>query len=163
MFKKGLYTVVAVAMLAMSAQAGEIKFHNWPTTFTPMPICTVDATMDVGFWIQVKSQTKVIKLIQSSSNIHNYDGCTAYTFANNFPCILSATIARVDLGGGKYIVANTGSSYLSVDLSQTMFDPGIANVVNVCAHIVGADLSAIAGGTKDITVAQVTIYVVPQT
>jgi len=166
MLKKGLFIVAAVAMLAMSAQAGEIKFHDWPCAYSVMPICTVQVTMDIGYWIQIKSQTKVIKMTQSSTNIHNFDGCYTYTFSNNFPCILSATIARFNVGtqaAPLYIVANSGSSYLSVDLSQTMFAPGSNQLVNVCAHAVGADLSVLAGGTQNVHVADVTISVVPQT
>jgi hypothetical protein len=158
MLKKGLFIVAAVAMLAMSAQAGEIKLHVWPCTFTPMPICTINVTMDVGYWIQVKSQTKVIKLTQSSTDIHAYDGCYTFEVANNFSAVLSCTIARVDLGGGKYICA---SNKISCDVTPTAIDPGTANQVKVCAHLQSVDLSVLAGGTKDKTVATITILVVP--
>jgi len=158
MLKKGLFIVAAVAMLAMSAQAGEIKFHVWPCTYTAMPVCTLKVTMDVGYWISFKSQSKVIKLTQSATDIHQYDGCYAYTFACNFPVILSASIAKYPLPGG-----GTLGGTFSVDLSQAMWPAGTANVVNVCAHVSGLDLSAISGGTKDIQVGTVTISVVPQT
>jgi hypothetical protein len=150
--KKGLLIVAAVLMLAGAAQAGEIKLHIWPCAFVPQDLMTIPVTMDIGFWIRVKSQTKyVIKL--SQIDIHTYDGCVTIPVETNFNATLSTTIARVTT------VGNIGGT-LTSSVTPSTITPGTTNV-SVCAHITDANIGAFAGGTKDVQVAVVTLKVVP--
>jgi hypothetical protein len=134
--KKVLFAVAAVAMLTMAAQAGEIKYHEWPVTFVPQEITTIPVTMDVGYWIRIKDQGDLkIKLGQQS--IHTYYGCTNMVGNPVVPGDYSSSVspANVDAPGG---------------------------TVAVCAKLENADLSKVAGGTKNVHVANVTIKVVPR-
>jgi hypothetical protein len=155
--KKGLLIVAAVLMLAGVAGAGEIKLHVWPCAFIPQDLMTIPVTMDVGFWIRVKSQSKyVIKL--SQIDIHTYDGCVTIPVETNFNATLSCSIAALDMNPNKDGTQAIGKFSCSVD--PTNITPGTTNV-KVCAHLTDADLSLVTGGTKDVQVATVTVKVVP--
>lgn len=155
MLKKGLLIVAAVAMLAGAAQAGEIKLHVWPCAFIPQDFMTIPVTMDIGYWIRVKSQSKyIIKLTQIDT--HTYDGCVTIPVETNFNATLSCKIAKVNGTDGKPLVDGTYSC--TIDIPNIVL--GTTNV-KVCAHIANADLSKLAGGTKDVQVGVVTIQVVP--
>jgi len=150
MLKKSLFVVALVAMLAVMAQAGEIKTHSWPTGgYVPLKITEIPVTMDVGYWVKIKDQDKLkIKLAQNS--IHEYQGCDDMTVQCNFDVVLSCSISGNGNVPGKY----------SCSLSQTeIYSPGAT--VDVCATLKEADLSATPGGTNNIQVATVIINVVP--
>ncbi len=150
--KKGLLIVAAVLMLAGAAQAGEIKLHVWPCQFIAQDLMTIPVTMDIGFWIRVKNQQNY-KIKLSQIDIHTYDGCVTIPVECNFNATLSASIAKVttvgDVGG-----------FLSCSVTPANITPGTTNV-QVCAHLVNANLGAFAGGSKDVQVATVSIKVVP--
>jgi hypothetical protein len=150
MLKKSLFVVAAVALLAVAAQAGEIKQHSWPTTYVPMEITEIPVTMDVGYWVAIKDQNKLkIKLQQKS--IHTYEGCTDMVVKCNFNIKLSCSIAKTGAINGKY----------SCSVSPTDVDaPGAT--VSVCAKLTEADLGGTPGGTNNVQVATVTIRVVPR-
>ena len=57
--KKALFAVAAVALLAVAAQAGEIKYHEWPCAPIPQEITTIPVVMDVGYWVRIKDQDKL--------------------------------------------------------------------------------------------------------
>ncbi|MGE5295308.1 MAG: hypothetical protein ACM3VT_10820, partial [Solirubrobacterales bacterium] len=59
MKKKELFAVAVVALMAVVAQAGEIKFHEWPCAPVPQEITTIPVVMDIGFWIRIKDQDKL--------------------------------------------------------------------------------------------------------
>jgi len=153
--KKGLLIVAAVLMLAGAAQAGEIKLHVWPCAFIAQDLMTIPVTMDIGYWIRVKSQTKyVIKMAQI--DIHTYDGCVTIPVECNFNATLSASIAKFTTNGD----VTAGGGFLSCSITPANITPGTTNV-QVCAHLVNANLGAFPGGSKDVQVATVTIKVVP--
>jgi hypothetical protein len=150
--KKGLLIVAAVLMLAGAAQAGEIKLHVWPCAFIAQDFMSIPVTMDIGYWIRVKSQTKyVIKMAQI--DIHTYDGCVTIPVECNFNATLSASISA-------YTTVGNASGTFSCTITPANVTPGTTNVV-VCAHLVNANLGAFAGGSKDVQVATVYIKVVP--
>jgi hypothetical protein len=151
MLKKSLFVVAIVAMLAGMAQAGEIKVHDWPITweYTFQEVTTIPVKMDVGFWLNIPDQDKLsIKLNQTS--IHSYEGCTAMTVQCNFKAALSTTIAKTGAVGGDY------SSWVT----PNEVDPGSTSV-DVCAKLVKANLGDQDGGTKNVKVADVTVWVAP--
>ncbi len=151
--KKALFAVAAVALLAVTAQAGTVKLHSWPCTFTPQVITTIPVLMDVGYWVQVTNQDAKIKLSQES--IHTYRGCTTLKFRTNTKVAVSAEIA----GNGRL---GPDTKYaVTIDSGSPVPMPG--GEVKVCAEITNADLSGIAGGQNDQQVATVTIKVVPVT
>jgi hypothetical protein len=149
--KKALFVVAAVALLAVSVQAGEIKTHEWPCTLTPVEITTIPVVMDVGYWVSISSQSS-LKITLSQVSIHEYSGCTTMTVKTNTAITVAATIASNGVVGGTYSTWIDGNANLSMGTSS----------VKVCAKVTGADLSGVAGGSTGVQVATVTIWVVPQ-
>jgi hypothetical protein len=155
--KKVLLVVAAVALLTVSAQAGEIKYHNWPTGgFIPQELVTIPVLMDVGYWIRVVDQDKLqIKLAQEDT--HTYSGCTDMVVECNFNCTLTASISKAS------------TSPVAGDFSVTLNGGGSANVdapggtVTICAKLANADLKGSTGGAKNVQVATVKVKVVPRT
>jgi len=146
--KKALFAVVALALLASAAQAGEIKTHSWPCTLVPQEVTTVKVTMDVGYWVQVVQQDRVIKL--SQTGIHNYSGSQKYNIKTNTCLDLSCSITKTGKVGGDY----------TCGISPNKIAKGNTEVT-VSATLSNADLSGVDGGSKDVHVANVTISVVP--
>jgi len=150
--KKGLLIVAAVLMLAGAAQAGEIKLHTWPCQLITQDLMTIPVTMDIGFWIRVKSQTKyVIKM--SQTDIHTYSGCVTIPVECNFNATLSCSIA-------KYTVNGDVSGTFTCSVTPSAITPGTTNV-SVCASLTNANLLTMTGGANDVQVATVTLKVVP--
>jgi len=82
--KKALLALAVVALLGVSAQAGEIKLHEWPCSFVSVEITSIPVVMDVGYWVKIKDQDKLrIKLVQSETDIHAFSGCTNMVVENN--------------------------------------------------------------------------------
>ena len=150
MLKKSLFVVAAVALLAVSAQAGEIKLHSWPTTYVPQEITDIPVVMDVGYWVAIKDQDK-LKIKLSQQSVHQYQGCTNMTVECNFNITLSCSITATGAVGGKY-----GCSVSPTDIDS----PG--GTAQVCATLNEAKLGDQAGGTTNVQVATVTIKVVPR-
>ncbi len=148
--KKALFAVAAVALLTVSAQAGEIKLHEWPCTLTPVEITTIPVVMDVGYWVSISSQSS-LKITLAQESIHVYSGCTTMTVKTNTAVTLSTSIASNGTVGGTYSSWIDGSASIPMGTSS----------VKVCAKVTGADLSGVAGGTTGVQVATVTISVVP--
>ncbi len=153
MLKKSLFVAVAIAMLAVSAQAGEIKVHTWPTKFVAQEIATIPVYMDVGYWIVVKDQSKN-KITLTQVDTKNFSGCTDIKVENNFALTLTCTIGRDGPVGGDFS-CDFGPGVSSVDL-----DPG-ANTVKVCAYLGNADMKN-SNPKENVKVANVKIWVVPR-
>jgi hypothetical protein len=157
MLKKSLFAVAVVTLLAAMAPAGEIKIHDWPTSYIPQELTDIPVLMDIGFWCYIKDQDKLkIKLAQTAqteASKHNYEGCTDVTIQSNFDMKLSCSISKNGAVNGDYSCSVTPST-LSVG----------GGTVNVCAKIVKAQLGTggLVGGTKDLQVATVTLKVAPQ-
>ncbi len=140
---------LAIALLAATAPAGEIKLHVWPVGFIPQEVTTIPVVMDVGFWMEIVNQNTKIKLQQI--NIHTYEGCTDLQVRTNFNLTLSASIAPTGAIPGQYSV--------SIDNPDIDVPGGIATV---CARLTNANLAGKPGGSKNVQVATVTIKVVPR-
>jgi len=150
MVKKSLFAIAAVALLAVAAQAGEIKIHDWPCEFISQEVATIPVVMDVGYWIRIKDQDKLkIKLTQKS--IHEYEGCTDMKVECNLNISLSCSISATGAVPGKY-----SCSVNPADVDS----PG--GTVSVCATLKDADLGGTPGGSKNVHVATVTIKVKPR-
>jgi len=147
--KKALFAVAAVALLAVAAQAGEIKTHTWPCTLTPLEITQIPVYLEVGYFVQIPDQNK-LKITLAQESIHNYAGCTTMTVRTNTAIQLSASIARTGPVPGDYSCSITGGGALGMGTHS----------VEVCAAVANADLAGAAGGTTP-EVAKVTIKVVP--
>jgi hypothetical protein len=157
--KKALFAVAAVALLAVTAQAGEIKYHEWPTGGPiPQEITTIPVFMDVGYWVRIKDQQK-LKIQLKQDSIHVYSGCTSMAVETNtcltFSCSISKTQRVAPLTG------DVVPGAYSCSVSPANIDaPG--GTLTVCAQITDADLSKVPGGTKGVKVADVTVRVVPR-
>ena len=150
MLKKSLFVVAAVALLAVAAQAGEIKIHNWPMTFIAQEVTDIPVVMDVGYWVAIKDQDSLqIELVQQS--IHTYQGSTDMTVECNFNITLSCSIAATGAISGSY---GCGISPADIDA------PG--GVATVTATLTDANLGGTPGGSQNVHVATVTIMVVPR-
>jgi hypothetical protein len=154
--KKQLFAVAAVVLMAVVAQAGEIKFHEWPVAPVPQEITTIPVVMDIGFWVRIKDQNNLrIKLNQDA--IHTYSGCTNAVVETNSSLTFSVSIARVNAPtGGPVVPGNYSASVSPANIDA----PG--GTLTVCARITDADLSRVPGGTKNVHVANVTVRVVPR-
>jgi hypothetical protein len=153
MLKKSLFVAVAVAMLAVSAQAGEIKVHHWPTTFVTQELATIPVVMDVGYWVAVKNQSwNKITLTQIDTN--KFSGCTNITVEANFAVTLTCSIDKTGPVGGHYS-CDFGPGVTSVDI-----DPGQTSV-QVCAYLSNAELKN-SNPESNVEVARVKIWVKPQ-
>ncbi len=153
--KKVLFAVAAVAVLAVAAQAGEIKYHEWPTALVPQEITTIPVVMDVGYWVKIKDQGD-LKITLGQQSIHTYSGCTNMVVETNTCLTFSSSISKMTKDGNAVVPGDYSSSVSPADLDS----PG--GTVSVCAKMENADLSKVAGGTKGVHVANVTIKVVPR-
>ena len=153
--KKALFAVAAVALLAVAAQAGEIKMHEWPCAPVSQEITTIPVVMDVGYWVRIKDQNK-LKIVLKQDSIHDYSGCTNASVETNTCLTFSCSISKVQQNGADVVPGN-----YSCSLSPANIDaPG--GTLSVCAKISNADLSRVPGGTKGVHVGNVTIRVVPR-
>jgi hypothetical protein len=156
MLKKSLFVAAVVAMLAVSAQAGEIKTHTWPTGgFIPQEIATIPVHMDVGYWIVVKNQTSN-KITMTQIDVNKFSGCTEIKVETNFALTMTGSIAKDGDVGGTYTM-DFGPGVGSVDL-----DPiGSEQKVKVCAYLSNADMKK-SNPKANVKVANVKLYVVPR-
>jgi hypothetical protein len=154
--KKALFAVAVVALLAVTAQAGEIKFHEWPTAPVPQEIANIPVFMDVGYWIRIKDQDK-LKINLKQDGIHEYSGCVNATVETNTNVRFSCSISKWTVDGAVVVPGDYSCSVSPADINA----PG--GTLTVCAKIVKADLGKVPGGTKGVRVGTVTIKVVPRT
>jgi opacity protein-like surface antigen len=149
--KKMVFIAVVAVLLAVAAQAGEIKVHDWPMTEPepiPQDVCTINVIMDIGYWIECVNQDDDLKLIQK--HIHSYENCMTLEIRSNFRAQLSCSISPTGVVPGDY----------TCDLDPTVAEVG-TSYVSLCVQLHNADLSGAVGGTSDVHVATVTIKVLP--
>jgi hypothetical protein len=144
------HAAVVVALLGVSAHAGEIKIHEWPTVFIPQEVATIPVVMDVGYYVLVKDQDNLrIKLQQKS--IHVYEGCVDVVVTANFDMTLSCSITATGAVPGTYTCTVTPANVDSPGGTST-----------ICATLTDANLLGVPGGEKDVHVATVKLKVVPR-
>jgi hypothetical protein len=153
--KKQLFAVAAVVLMAVFAQAGEIKYHEWPCAPVAQEITTIPVVMDIGFWVRIKDQDK-LKITLSQNSIHSYSGCTSMTVETNSCLTFSCSISKVTVDGSAVVPGDYSCSVSPANIDA----PG--GTLTACATITNADLSRVPGGTKGVHVANVTIRVVPR-
>lgn len=155
MMKKELFAVAVLVLMAGVGQAGEIKYHEWPTTLVPQEIATIPVTMDVGYWIRIKDQGDlVIKMTQQT--IHTYFGCVNAVVETNTCLAFSCSISSVVRDGSAVVPGTYSCSVAPSNIDA----PG--GTLSICARLADADLGRVAGGTKNVHVANVTLRVVPR-
>jgi hypothetical protein len=154
MLKKALFVVAAIAVLGVVVHAGEVKQHDWPKTWSytkvEIPGLSIPVKMDIGYWIHIKDQGDIaIKL--SQDDIHSYSGCDSMVIECNFNLTLSAAITATGQVGGDY-----GVSVNPADIDS----PG--GTAQVCATLANANLGSQPGGTNNVHVANIKIFVIPR-
>jgi hypothetical protein len=156
MLKKSLFAVALVAMVAVMAQAGEIKIHDWPTTtnWDKEIITTVPVVMDVGYWVKIKDQDK-LKIKMAQNNVDEFEGCDNMTVQCNFDLNLYASIASNGEVGGSY------STYFQESTTATQPVNAGQTTVHICAKLHDAKLLDTIV-TSELQVATITISVTPQ-
>jgi hypothetical protein len=154
MLKKGLFIVAAVAMLAMTAQAGEIKLHQWPCTLVPQEITTIPVYIDAGYYIYIKDQGNLrIDLTQVSGTVKNYTGSCTMQVKTNF---------NVQFSGSCTPLTGYSADAWNVSLSPSTLAPSTSEQpVVVTLNVVNLNLVALPGGVNDVLIANVKIKVVP--
>jgi hypothetical protein len=159
MLKKALFVVAVVAILGVVAQAGEIKEEGgWPFTpvYTPVeiPDLLIPVKMDIGYWVHIKNQKDLknngIKMTQDS--IHTYSGCADVIVECNFKIKLIPEIGAPE--------GETPIGKFSASFNPAIIEPTGATT-SLCATLTEANLKAYTGGTSNVTVAYIKIYVVP--
>jgi hypothetical protein len=151
MLNRSLAAIAVAALLATGVQAGEIKTHTWPSEFVPLELTSIPVVMDIGYYIQIKDQDKLrIKLVQDTTDIHKFVGCTDMVVLSNFNMVLSASITKSGAIAGDF----------SVTLDPYIADAG-STTVKVCATLMNAVLTGQLAGTTDVQVATVKISVKP--
>ncbi|MGE5293983.1 MAG: hypothetical protein ACM3VT_04090 [Solirubrobacterales bacterium] len=153
--KKALFAVAAVAVLAVAAQAGEIKYHEWPCALVPQEITTIPVVMDVGYWVKINDQDK-LKITLGQDSIHTYSGCTNVSVSTNTCLTFTCSISKVVVDGSAVVPGDYACSVSPANINA----PG--GTLSACAKLTNADLSKVAGGTKGVHVANVTLFVVPR-
>jgi len=153
--KKALFAVAAVALLTVAAQAGEIKYHEWPCAPIAQEITTIPVVMDVGYWVRIKDQGG-LKITLKQDSIHVYSGCTSMTVETNSCLTFSCSIAKVKKDNADVVPGSYSCTVSPANIDA----PG--GTLTACAKIVDADLSKVPGGSKGVHVANVTIKVVPR-
>jgi hypothetical protein len=153
--KKALFAVAVMAVLAVAAQAGEIKYHEWPCAPIPQEITTIPVVMDVGYWVRIKDQDK-LKITLKQDNIHTYSGCTSMNVETNSCLTFSCEIAKVQKDGKDVVPGKYSCSVSPANIDA----PG--GTLTACATIAEADLSKVPGGSKGVLVGRVTIKVIPR-
>lgn len=152
MLKKSL---IAIALLgiALPAMAGDAKFHEWPVTFVPQPVTTIDVILDVGYFIHVVDQSP-IEVTQNTSAqdpFTTYVGCKTTDVTTNFPAELSGSVSPTSAAGG-----NWSASFAPSDIS-----PGTTSV-EICVSGSKVQIVNLVGGAKNVKVAELTVMVAPQ-
>jgi hypothetical protein len=133
------------------APAGEVKLHNWPVQFryVPLEVTEVPVTMDIGYWIEIVNQNKVLKLQQIS--IDEYEGSLDLEVRCNFNLTFVSEIVPNGTVGGTY-----SSSFVNADIDA----PG--GIATLSAKLENADISGVPGGLFDVEVASIKVKVVPR-
>jgi len=154
MLKRSIIAILAVAVLATVAQAGYIKTHSWPTRYVEQELMSIPVKIDVGYYVRVADQNKVIKMSQVTSAPWNFTGNCTINVKANFNLTLSAVctskgVATADSWGASVNPANV--------------DSGIATDVVVTATATNLKVENIPAGTSNLEVATVKISVVPRT
>ena len=151
MFRGRLVIVGLAVLVAVAAQAGEIKVHNWPVQYryVPQEVTSIGVVMDVGFWIEIVNQNDVIKLQQVS--FRQYEGCLDLQVKCNFNLSFSCEIVPTGTVAGTYSCA-----FLNSDVDA----PG--GVTTLCARLEDANIGNVPGGSVDVHVASVVVCVVPR-
>ena len=154
MLKKGLFVVAAIAMLAMTAQAGEIKLHQWPCALVPQEITTIPVLIDAGYYIYIKDQSKLkIDLVQTSTSIYNYEGSCTMQVKTNFNVAFATSVIPNGVVGADAWNSWTTPATLAPSSSYQ-------NVV-VTVQVINIHLAELPGGQNDIQVATVKVTVIP--
>jgi hypothetical protein len=151
MFRGRLVIVGLAVLVAMTAQAGEVKLHNWPVQFryVPLEVTNVDVVMDIGYWIEIINQNKVLKLQQVS--LREYEGSLDLQVRCNFNLTFVSEIVPNGTVGGTY-----SSSFVNPDIDA----PG--GTATLQARLEDADIGSVQGGTFDVQVASIVVKVVPR-
>lgn len=149
MLRKRWIVSLAAALLTATVSAGEVKTRIWPVDYVPQEIVDIPVVMDIGYWVQIVNQNDVIKLQQKS--VRHYEGCLDLQVRCNFNLALSCSITPTGAIDGKYSCSIQGAD---IDV------PG--GSATVCAQLYDPDLAGRPGGSVNVHVATVTVWVVPR-
>jgi hypothetical protein len=148
---------ISIALLlgtcVLPAMAGEIKIHNWPTTYIPQLVATIDVQMNVGYYIHIIDQKAltVVQDTQANDPYHTYVGCKSSEVETNFPCILSAEATATSPAGGTW-VPSINPEYLPIGTST----------IDICVVGYNVKIEELVGGAKNLKVAEISIFVLPE-
>ena len=153
MLKKGLFVVAAVAMLAMTAQAGEIKLHQWPCTLVPQEITVIPVYLNAGYYIYIKDQSNLkIDLSQVTGSIKNYTGSCTMVVKTNFNVAFSCEVTPV--------AGYSADSWTATPSPATLAPSAAEQNVVITLDVVNLNLAAVPAGVNTL-IANVKVKVVP--
>ncbi len=149
MLRQAWKAMLVAAVLTTAASAGSLQVRYWPVTFTPQELVNIPVVMDVGLWMDIAVQGDVLKLHQVDTR--RFEGCIDVRVRCNFNARLLYSIASTGVIKGQYSVY---PEHTDIDV------PG--GTATPCARLDGADLSNVPGGSRDVSVANITVKVMPR-
>lgn len=149
MSRQAWIAALVAALLTTTASAGLYETRYWPTTFVPQELVTIPVVMDVGLWIDVAVQDKTLKLEQVAAR--RFEGSVDVEVRSNFHARLLYSIAPTGVVNGQYSVS---PAHVDVDV------PG--GTTTVRAQLANPDLTTVLGGRQNVSVAYITVMVMPK-
>lgn len=149
MLRKAWIATLAAAAFTTAVSAGSLQVRYWPVTFVPQELVTIPVVMDVGLWMDIAVQGNTLKLHQVDAR--NFEGCIDVRVRCNFNARLLYSIASTGAVGGQFSVS---PEYADIDV------PG--GITTVCAQLSNADLANVPGGSRNLSVATITVSVTPR-
>jgi hypothetical protein len=149
MMKQAWIATLAAAVFATAASARPLQVRYWPVTFVPQELVTIPVVMDIGLWMDIAVQEDTLKLHQVDAR--RFTGCVDVNVRCNFNARLLYSITSTGVIGGQYSVF---PEYADINV------PG--GMTTVCAQLDNADLSNVPGGSRDLSVANIKVSVIPR-
>ena len=99
---RGSMVAVSFCLFVSSVNAGHLKFHKVPCEIEPQQVATINAVMDVGYYIHILDQTPVY--IGPDASIGNpyfsYSGCKETEIVSNFAARFELSVISTSPAGG---------------------------------------------------------------
>jgi len=176
MVKKSLIVIAVVALIAATAQAGDIftkdkdvsykEDGRWPYVYIPVEICKFPVYMEVGYFVTIEDCEKLEIVLEqvncsgdngigkSSGDFPCYLGCEKFEARSNFDAIFGAELKKI---GG---VLDKTDIYFSEDDDNEIPGDGSWHDVEICIKAWKAKIYK-AEPDDEVEVGEVTITVKP--
>ena len=121
MTRKSLWAVAVGVLLAVTTQAGEIRYQEWPCNPAPQEVTTVPVWLELPGWVQIAPRGE-IRLTRDSAT--EYSGCIEVEVRTN----TSVHITTEFISAG--VVPGTFSSSISSPLIRSS-----QSTIDICVRL----------------------------